>query len=137
MTKICAVDRKTGKYVKFTDRNWESVGAMTELDGKLYVVEGGALYEVDTTGKVTKLNTWSWSGVQGMTGVSGKLYVFSSDPKPEPHAIDKTGKDTPVPLPTGWVDGSSINGIAALRNKLYLIMPNMGSTITLFTLETK
>src|SRR5262249_44529766 len=133
---LWTVQRQDGKYKKFTDREWYNVHALVALDSKLYISTNDALFEVDASGKYQEL-AGIWPNVNGMAAANGKIYVFTNDPVPRLHQLDKSGKDNALPLPKGWDGSTGINGMAVLNDKLLLVEPNMGSTITLFSVDTK
>lgn len=133
---IWVVDKQDGSYKKFTDRDWYNVHAIVPLDGKLYVSCGEHLVEVDPAGRYKEL-AGTWTGVSGMTVANGKLYVFTNDPSPVLHQADKTGQDTPLPLPKDWKGNAGINAIVALGDKLFLFAPGAGHTVTLFSVDTR
>lgn len=133
--RLWKVDPKTGGYKKFTDRDWNNVHDIVALDGKLYIVDGYELTEVTLDGKYKSIG--KFSGVGAMTAANGKLYLFINEPPaPGIHVVDKTGKDTVLPLPADWDGTTGVSGLAAMNGKLYLLMPFF-STTTLFTMDTK
>jgi hypothetical protein len=50
---------------------------MASLNGKLYIISDGTLYETGTDGKYKSLGG-GWSEIGGMTALGDKLYIISA-----------------------------------------------------------
>ena len=66
---------KAGDY-KNIGSGWSNVGGMASLDGKLYIISGGILYETGKDGKYKNIGS-GWSEIGGMASLDGKLYIIS------------------------------------------------------------
>ncbi|MBL8993179.1 MAG: hypothetical protein JNM63_07550, partial [Spirochaetia bacterium] len=66
---------KPGAY-KSIGSGWAGLGDMTSINGKMYVINGGTLYETTTDGKYKDLGG-GWKDLGGMAALDGKLYLIS------------------------------------------------------------
>lgn len=105
---------KSGKFTDLSRGGKEDFHGtvMAELDDKLYLIQGGALYEVEASGKRRKVSE-RYMGEIAMVGMEGRLYVASDGSLWE---VEKTGGYKE--LQGGW---TNIQVMTALDGKLYIV----------------
>ena len=137
------VEPSTGKYVKLSD-DWYNVDGITALGGKLYIIMRDKLHEVDTLGQRKELGE-AYNTPLALVTAGGNLYAFAYERRDNSgggvinasalYEIDEsTGARKRIAMPKGWSDGTGVNAMAVLDDKLYLAMPGMSRT-SFFSLD--